>query len=61
MEPYAEMVGELGVKAIIGKGECMTKVETLFKVRASVSSGRAGLCSLLADGLRRLRKFTGLI
>ncbi len=60
MEPYAEMVGELGVKAIIGKGGMHDKSrdafqgtgKCIFRPRRVVQP-----CSLM--GLRRLRKFTG--
>lgn len=57
MEPYAEMVGELGVKAIIGKGGMHDKSRDAFQRYGQVYLQAApGCAALLADGIEKIEE-----
>lgn len=57
MEPYAEMVGELGVKAIIGKGGMRDKSRDAFQKYGQVYLQAApGCAALLADGIEKIEE-----
>jgi tartrate/fumarate subfamily iron-sulfur-dependent hydro-lyase beta chain len=57
MEPYAEMVGKLGVKAIIGKGGMRESSLRAFQKYGQVYLQAApGCAALLADGIEAIQE-----
>lgn len=57
MEPYAEMVGKLGVKAIIGKGGMQDLSRDAFQKYGQVYLQAApGCAALLADGIEEIQE-----
>lgn len=57
MEPYAEMVGKLGVKAIIGKGGMRDESRDAFQKYGQVYLQAApGCAALLADGIEEIQE-----
>ncbi len=57
MEPYAEMVGKLGVKAIIGKGGMREGSRDAFQKYGQVYLQAApGCAALLADGIEEIQE-----